>query len=90
MKPLNESQKQNSANQKTDSPIIQQIATFLFSKKVKKKEFLLQAGEVSDCIFFVKKGLLRVYLEYEGKEVNTWFVKENDFISSVQLLLQYS
>ncbi|WP_374505208.1 Crp/Fnr family transcriptional regulator [Flavobacterium sp.] len=83
MTPLNESQEQNSANKKTYSPIIQQIATFLFSKKVKKKEFLLQAGEVSDCIFFVKKGLLRVYLDYEGKEVNTWFVKENDFISSV-------
>ncbi len=83
MKPLKESQKQKSANQKTDLPILQQIAAFLFSKKIKKKEFLLEAGKVSDCIFFVKKGLLRVYLKYEGKEVNTWFVKENDFISSV-------
>lgn len=83
MKPLKESQKQKSANQKTDLPILQQIAAFLFSKKIKKKEFLLEAGKVSDCIFFVKKGLLRVYLKYEGKEVNTWFVKENEFISSV-------
>ena len=83
MKPLNESQKQKPSNQKTDLPIIQQIAAFLFSKKIKKREFLLEAGKVNDCIFFVKKGLLRVYLEYEGKEVNTWFVKENDFISSV-------
>lgn len=83
MKTLNESQEQKSFNYKSDLPIIQQIASFLFSKKIKKKEFLLEAGKVNDCIFFVKKGLLRVYLEYEGKEVNTWFIKENDFISSV-------
>ena len=57
--------------------------SFLFSKKIKKKEFLLKAGEVNDTIFYVKKGLLRVYFEYEGKEINTWFVKEDEFISSV-------
>ncbi|WGK95084.1 MULTISPECIES: Crp/Fnr family transcriptional regulator [Flavobacterium] len=82
MKPLS-NLKQNASVQKTELPLMQQIAAFLFSKKIKKRAFLLEAGKVNDCIFFVKKGLLRVYLEYEGKEVNTWFVKENDFISSV-------
>ena len=68
---------------KTELPIMKRFASFLFLKKVKKKDFLLKAGEINDSIFFVKKGLLRVFLEYEGKEINTWFVKEDDFINSI-------
>ena len=74
---------QQTVAKKTELPIMKRFASFLFLKKVKRKEFLLKAGEVNDSIFFVKKGLLRVFLEYEGKEINTWFVKEDDFISSV-------
>jgi CRP-like cAMP-binding protein len=62
---------------------IQKFASFLFSKKIKKKEFILKAGEISDHMIFLKKGLIRVYLEYEGKEINTWFVKEDEFIISI-------
>jgi CRP-like cAMP-binding protein len=68
---------------KIELPIMKRFASFLFLKKVKKKDFLLKAGEINDSIFFVKKGLLRVFLEYEGKEINTWFVKEDDFINSI-------
>ncbi len=68
---------------RTDFSFIQKFAQFLFSKKFKKKEFLLKAGEINDRIFYVKKGMLRVYMIYEDKEINTWFVKENEFISSV-------
>lgn len=67
----------------TDFSFIQKFAQFLFSKKYKKKEFLLKAGEINDRIFYVKKGLLRVYMVHDEKEINTWFVKENEFISSV-------
>lgn len=83
MKPYNKLQDQKASSQKTDLPILQQIAAFLLSKKVKKKEYLLEAGNINDCIFFVRKGILRVYLEYEGKEINTWFVKEGEFINSI-------
>lgn len=71
------------APKESDFSFIQKFAQFLFSKKYKKKEFLLRAGEINDRIFYVKKGLLRVYMVYEEKEINTWFVKENEFISSV-------
>lgn len=75
--------RQQAVAKKTELSIMKRFASFLFLKKVKRKEFLLKAGEINDSIFFVKKGLLRVFLEYEGKEINTWFVKEDDFISSV-------
>lgn len=69
--------------QQKDRPIIDKIISLLFTKKVKKKESLLKEGDVCKEIFYVQKGLLRVYIINEGKEVNTWFVKEGDFITSV-------
>jgi CRP-like cAMP-binding protein len=83
MKLPQKNNRQQAVAKKTELPIMKRFASFLFLKKVKRKEFLLKAGEVNDSIFFVKKGLLRVFLQYEGKEINTWFVKEDDFISSV-------
>jgi CRP-like cAMP-binding protein len=69
--------------QKKDLPILEKIAALLFSKKFKKKEIILREGQVCKEIFYVKKGLLRVYIINDGKEVNTWFVKEGDFITSI-------
>jgi CRP-like cAMP-binding protein len=69
--------------QQKDRPIIEQIVSLLFAKKIKKKNYLLKQGEICKEIFYVKKGLLRVYVINEGKEINTWFVKEGDFITSI-------
>jgi len=43
------------APKESDFSFIQKFAQFLFSKKYKKKEFLLRAGEINDRIFYVKK-----------------------------------
>lgn len=76
-------QDQNLVKQNPNLSFLTKFASFLFLKKVKKKEFLLKEGDINDRIFYVKKGLLRIYLVHEGKEINTWFVKEDEFISSV-------
>lgn len=69
--------------QKKDLHIVEKLVSLMFIKKYKKKEYLLREGEVCKEIFYVQKGLLRVYIINEGKEVNTWFVKEGDFITSI-------
>ena len=69
--------------QQKDRPVIDKIVSLLFTKKINKKDHLLRQGEICKEIFYVKKGLLRVYIINDGKEVNTWFVKEGDFITSV-------
>ena len=69
--------------QKKDLHILEKLASLIFTKKYKKKEYLFREGEVCKEIFYVQKGLLRVYIINDGKEVNTWFVKEGDFITSV-------
>ncbi len=66
-----------------DHSIINTFISLIFTKKIKKKDLLLKQGEICKEIFYVQKGLLRVYVLNEGKEVNTWFVPEGDFITSV-------
>lgn len=53
-------------------------------KIVKRKTRLLNAGEISNAIYFVVKGAARVYyLEKDGTETTSWFLLENDFLISV-------
>ncbi|MET3878886.1 Crp/Fnr family transcriptional regulator [Chitinophaga sp. OAE865] len=49
-----------------------------------KRSHLLKQGQVSNYLYFVTKGLLRAYcINDAGDEVNSWFMKENDFLISV-------
>jgi CRP-like cAMP-binding protein len=55
----------------------------LISKKVKKGEFIIQAGEICDKLYYIEKGLIRIYISEGEKEITTWFTKEGDFVTSV-------
>lgn len=68
---------------KTELQVIQSIYSYLDFKKIKKKELILKSGQVFNKIVYVKKGLLRVYVVKDGKEVNTWFVDEDDLFISM-------
>ncbi len=68
---------------KKERHIVEKLVSLMFTKKYKKKEYLLKEGDICKEIFYVQKGLLRVYIINDGKEVNTWFVKEGDFITSI-------
>jgi len=62
-------------------------------KNVKKNEIILREGEISDCTFFVEKGLLRMYsIDKAGKEHVIQFAPENWIISDTtsQLLNEKS
>lgn len=69
---------------KKDIPLLEKLATLPFTKKIKKGEHILHAGDVNRHFFYVQSGLFRVYLLNDDKEVNTWFVKEGEFITSVK------
>ena len=69
--------------QKKERHVVEKLVSLMFVKKFKKKEYLLKEGEICKEIFYVQKGLLRVYIINEGKEINTWFVKEGEFITSI-------
>ena len=55
----------------------------VYSKKVNKGEFIIEAGEICDKLFYIEKGLIRIYRMDDEKEVTTWFTKEGDFVTTV-------
>lgn len=60
-----------------------QLRNALKEKPVEKNELILKAGQVSQCIYFIEKGLLRAYYFKRHLEVSAWFMKEGDVVVSV-------
>ncbi len=57
-------------------------------RHLKAKEYFLKEGDICREIAFVNKGVLRMYyLSPEGKEINTMFFFEHDFMTAYQSLL---
>jgi len=44
---------------------------------------ILKPGQVCQRIFYVKKGLIRIYHMVDKREVTDWFIKEDDICISV-------
>lgn len=58
-------------------------------KKFKKKEIILQVGEVAKSVFFVNKGLLRIYfLDKNQKECTFHFAQELGFATDYESFLR--
>ncbi|SFC16225.1 cAMP-binding domain of CRP or a regulatory subunit of cAMP-dependent protein kinases [Flexibacter flexilis DSM 6793] len=61
------------------------VSSFFVKKKLKKHQFLVQAGELAPYDFWVEKGLLRAYLlEENGKEQILQFAMEDWWITDYQ------
>jgi len=52
-------------------------------KEMKKKDMLLNIGQVCKNIYFIETGLFRCYYLKKEKEVCSWFMKEGDVMVSV-------
>ena len=46
---------------------------YLKRKTLKKGEFFLKEGKISNEIAFIEKGMLRLFYLSEGKEINNYF-----------------
>ena len=51
---------------------------------VANKTVLLREGETAQNIFFVKEGCLRMWMNYEGKEITFQFFFENEMVASIE------
>jgi len=61
----------------------EQLACILRRKSFRRKEFLLRAGHVSRCIYFIEEGLVRCFYMLGDKDISAWFMKEGDVVVSV-------
>jgi CRP-like cAMP-binding protein len=63
------------------------FANSLQSKKLDKKDLLLEEGKHCDFIGFINQGVIREYTFQNGKDTTVDFVTENQFITDYQSFL---
>ena len=61
---------------------------FLKTKQLKAKDHFLSEGKVCQEIGFINKGCFRTYYLSDGKEINTHFAFENEFVTDYDSFLQ--
>ncbi|HEY6900200.1 MAG TPA: Crp/Fnr family transcriptional regulator [Puia sp.] len=57
-------------------------------KTVRRDEFrrghrLVREGQVCDRLYFIERGILRLYVKHNNKELNNWFMLAGDIATSV-------
>jgi CRP-like cAMP-binding protein len=67
----------------TNSVFFDWFLKLVYSRKVKKGEFIVEEGEICDKLYYIEKGLVRIYRLEGDKEITTWFTKEGDFVTTV-------
>lgn len=62
------------------------IKQYCTKKSVKSHEILLNEGDVANACFIVEKGILRLWNNYEGKDITVQFFFEGQGVSSFESL----
>jgi CRP-like cAMP-binding protein len=70
-----------------DDSELEIIMPYFEPKKFKKKTTLLDIGKVSNEVFYLIKGCIRLYCEKDGEELSTYFFTENMFAGSYDSFL---
>ena len=70
-----------------DKPVPAELLLFFIKNmkriEVKKKDLLLEIGQVSGKVYFIEKGLFRGYVVDRGSVYSIWFMKEGDLMFGV-------
>jgi CRP/FNR family transcriptional regulator, anaerobic regulatory protein len=61
---------------------------FLQTKEFTSKDIIVREGQVCKEIGFINKGIFRMYYLLDGKEINTHFNFENEFVVNYDSFLQ--
>jgi len=65
-----------------------EVVASLFKKKtIAKGDLLLKEGEICRHLYFVEKGLVRYFINNDGRDITHFFAAENDFACNYESLL---
>ena len=68
---------------------LHEIASLHQQMDVPKNGFLLKEGKISNAYYLVEKGLIRFFVhDYNGNEITTQFICENEIANEVSSLFQ--
>ena len=69
-------------------PLTEEIMEFMSSrttfKKVSKGKFLLKPGDYCKDYYYIHKGILRSYINYEEREITIWINPEGEITTSIR------
>lgn len=66
------------------SACIEMLEELIQEVEVKKRTFLLKAGQICTNIYFIHSGLIRSFTKEGDKLICGWFMKEGDIIISIK------
>ncbi|HNF71552.1 MAG TPA: Crp/Fnr family transcriptional regulator [Chitinophagaceae bacterium] len=86
---MNQEEKINLFKQFTDfnDAELELLVPYFEYKKLRKKATLLSIGTVSNEVYYLIKGCIRLYCEKDGEELSTYFFTENMFAGSYDSFL---
>lgn len=65
---------------------IDQLVALFKEVNIPKKTSIIKPDESSDNVYFIVKGLVRIYYVKENKEITNWFITEDRFFAAVYYL----
>lgn len=68
--------------------IVEKYQDFWHEETLPPKHTILHEGDVSNTLYFIVKGCIRLSHNYNGKEITIQFFFENEFVSSFESYLK--
>ena len=65
-------------------PLQNHLQRILERNTFKKRTYLLQAGQVSNCIHFIESGMVRCFYDNGAQEICIWFMQAGNVVISVE------
>ena len=65
-----------------------EIGNIIIREELPKGHFLFREGELCQKLFFIEKGIARVYYCHESKDITAWFSAENFFLTAIDSFSQ--
>lgn len=66
------------------APFQKRVNDEVITETFKRKDLLLEPGEIARRLYFIRQGFLRAYfIDSNGKECTTWFMGKGDLMISV-------
>lgn len=62
---------------------LQLLESITFSKVFQQNEFVLKQDSIGKDIYFVRKGMVRIYYHKNGRDITEWFAYDNQFCFSI-------
>ena len=67
-------------------PVIDFLTRNVSKKKCTKGDLLLNAGNVCEEVYFIEKGVIRGYINDNGRDITTWISCESELVTSIYSL----